>query len=53
MSRPFFIKERITDFDIFDRHAGDAIEQAVKRLNAGYPVDFQVRAYHSRSAILS
>lgn len=43
MTRPFFNKERITDFDIFDRHAHDAIEQAAQRLAAGYPIDFQVK----------
>ena len=43
MTRPFFNKERVTDFDIFDRHAEDAIEQAGARLAAGYPIDFQVR----------
>jgi hypothetical protein len=42
MTRPFFNKERITDFDIFDQHAHDAIEQAADRLAAGYPIDFQV-----------
>jgi hypothetical protein len=43
MTRPYFTKERVTDFDIFDRHANDAIEQATVRLAAGYPIDFQVR----------
>lgn len=42
MTRPFFNKERITDFDIFDRHALDAISQAQQRLKAGFPIDFQV-----------
>ncbi|KAI0030853.1 cytochrome P450 monooxygenase pc-3 [Vararia minispora EC-137] len=41
MTRPFFNKERISDFDIFDEHALDAIAQAKQRLAAGYPVDFQ------------
>jgi hypothetical protein len=43
MTRPFFNRERVTDFDIFDRHASDAIGQVADRLKAGYPVDFQVR----------
>jgi hypothetical protein len=43
MTRPFFNKERITDFDIFDRHANHAIGQAADRLAAGYPIDFQVK----------
>jgi hypothetical protein len=44
MTRPFFNRERVSDFDIFDRHANDAIGQAADRLAAGYPIDFQVRA---------
>ena len=43
MTRPFFSKDRITHFDIFDRHAEDAINQFKVRLQQGYPVDFQVR----------
>jgi len=43
MTRPFFSKERISHFDVFDRHAEDALEQAHNRLAAGYPIDFQVR----------
>jgi hypothetical protein len=42
MTRPYFTKERVTDFDIFDRHANDAIGQVADRLAAGYPIDFQV-----------
>lgn len=41
MTRPFFSKERITDFDVFDRHAHDAIGKMVERLAAGYPINFQ------------
>ncbi|KAF8075855.1 cytochrome P450 [Lyophyllum atratum] len=41
MTRPFFSKERISHFDVFDRHAEDALEQAHNRLAAGYPIDFQ------------
>ncbi|KAL0948882.1 hypothetical protein HGRIS_008998 [Hohenbuehelia grisea] len=41
MTRPFFSKERIAHFDIFDRHATDALNQAQARLNEGYPIDFQ------------
>jgi len=29
-------------YDIFDRHASDAIGQATTRLAAGYPIDFEV-----------
>jgi hypothetical protein len=47
MTRPFFNRERITDFDIFDRHSNDAIGKATARLAAGYPIDFQVRTISS------
>jgi len=43
MTRPFFSKERISHFDVFERHADDAITQAKERLTEGYPIDFQVR----------
>lgn len=42
MTRPFFSKDRIGHFDIFERHANDAIQQAKSRINSGYAVDFQV-----------
>jgi hypothetical protein len=35
------ISERVTDFDIFNRHANEAISQAGARLAQGYPVDIQ------------
>ncbi|KAJ8474747.1 hypothetical protein ONZ45_g15848 [Pleurotus djamor] len=41
MTRPFFSKDRISHFDIFDRHAEDALHQAAVRITEGYPVDFQ------------
>ncbi|KAJ8489743.1 hypothetical protein ONZ45_g13448 [Pleurotus djamor] len=41
MTRPFFSKDRISHFDIFDRHAEDALHQAAIRIAEGYPVDFQ------------
>ncbi|KAI9572479.1 cytochrome P450 [Boletus coccyginus] len=41
MTRPFFNKDRISDFEIFEKHADDAIEQVKARLRQGYPVDFQ------------
>ncbi|KAI9572477.1 cytochrome P450 [Boletus coccyginus] len=34
-------KDRISDFDIFEKHAQDAIHQMKIRLREGYPVDFQ------------
>ncbi|KAG2004914.1 cytochrome P450 [Coprinopsis cinerea AmutBmut pab1-1] len=41
MTRPFFTRDRISDFDIFDTHASKALTLAKERLEAGYPVDFQ------------
>ncbi|EIW84585.1 cytochrome P450 [Coniophora puteana RWD-64-598 SS2] len=41
MTRPFFTHNRISHFDIFDRHAEHAMSQMKLRLRAGYAVDFQ------------
>ncbi|OJA07921.1 hypothetical protein AZE42_03680 [Rhizopogon vesiculosus] len=41
MTRPFFSKDRVSHFDIFEKHATDAINQLKTRLRDGYPVDFQ------------
>ncbi|KAL4078828.1 cytochrome P450 [Scleroderma yunnanense] len=41
MTRPFFSKDRISRFDIFEVHVEDAINQVKNRLQEGYPVDLQ------------
>ncbi|KAF5342731.1 hypothetical protein D9757_014479 [Collybiopsis confluens] len=41
MTRPFFNKNRISDFDNFERHSEDTISAIKARLAQGYPVDFQ------------
>ena len=41
ITRSQFTKEQISDFDVFDRHADDAMRQAKLRLTEGYPIDFQ------------
>ncbi|KAK0231517.1 cytochrome P450 monooxygenase pc-3 [Armillaria fumosa] len=41
MTRPFFSRDRISHFDIFDRHADDALKLMKARFKHGYPVDFQ------------
>ncbi|KAJ7202712.1 cytochrome P450 monooxygenase pc-3 [Mycena haematopus] len=41
MTRPFFNRDRISDFDILDRHADDVVSLLRERSNAGYSVDFQ------------
>jgi hypothetical protein len=42
MTRPFFSKERISDFDVFDRHAEEVIKLMKERLEEGHPIEFQV-----------
>jgi hypothetical protein len=41
ITRPFFSRERISDFQIFDRHAQSALTLLHSRLREGHPVDFQ------------
>ncbi|KAF9074679.1 cytochrome P450 monooxygenase pc-3 [Rhodocollybia butyracea] len=41
LTRPFFSRNRISDFDNFDRHTEDTISIIKTRLAQGYPVDFQ------------
>ncbi|KAH7875855.1 cytochrome P450 [Lentinula edodes] len=41
ITRPFFSRDRITDFDIFDRHADEAIRKMKARFKEGYAADFQ------------
>ena len=42
MTRPFFTRDRISHFDMFDANADSALKQARARLAEGYPIDFQV-----------
>ncbi|CAA7269186.1 unnamed protein product [Cyclocybe aegerita] len=41
MTRPFFTRERISDFEIYDRNCDISLRQARTRLKEGYPVEFQ------------
>ncbi|KAJ7200155.1 cytochrome P450 monooxygenase pc-1 [Mycena pura] len=41
VTRPFFSKDKISHFDIFDRHADLVISVMKSRLRAGYSIDFQ------------
>ncbi|KAJ7061664.1 cytochrome P450 monooxygenase pc-1 [Mycena amicta] len=41
ITRPFFTRDRISHFDIFDSHAEDVIALLKLRTRAGYAVDFQ------------
>jgi hypothetical protein len=42
MARPFFTRERISDFDIYDKNCSSALQLARTRLSEGFPVEFQV-----------
>ena len=48
MTRPFFTRERITDFDIYDRNCDLAFAHSKKRLAEGYSIDVQVNYQQSR-----
>ncbi|OCH88532.1 cytochrome P450 monooxygenase [Obba rivulosa] len=39
MSRPFFTRDRISDFEIFDRHTDEVL--SIMRARRGAPIDFQ------------
>ncbi|KAF9475904.1 cytochrome P450 [Pholiota conissans] len=41
MTRPFFTRERISDFEIYQRNCDTALRAAKTRLNEGFAVDFQ------------
>nr|GAT51517.1 predicted protein [Mycena chlorophos] len=41
MTRPFFKRERVSDFALFDRYSLVAIDAIKQRLRSGFPVDFQ------------
>lgn len=43
IARPFFTKDRITDFDCFERHTADLIDVLKMKSQKGQAVDFQVR----------
>ncbi|KAF8189713.1 cytochrome P450 monooxygenase pc-1 [Pholiota molesta] len=41
MTRPFFTRERISDFEIYHRNCDLSLRNAKQRLAEGHPVDFQ------------
>lgn len=41
ITRPFFVRERISDFEIYERTADHALNQAKERLADGISIDFQ------------
>jgi len=42
MTRPFFAKDRIKDFETLDKHAMKAIDKMKRRFNEGYALNFEV-----------
>ena len=56
MTRPFFTRERISDFDIYDKNCVTTLQLARTRLEEGYPVEFQVmksfQFFHESTLIL-
>jgi hypothetical protein len=43
MTRPFFTRDKISHFDIFDQHAQDIVHQIKNRLREEIAVDIQAR----------
>ena len=41
MTRPFFTRDRISDFEIFDRHANQVVAKMKERFSQGISVDVQ------------
>ena len=42
MTRPFFARDRVTDFDLFNRHAEVVVNKLKERFAQGEAIDFQV-----------
>lgn len=42
ITRPFFTRERVSDFEIYKRNSDISLKAAKDRLSEGYSVDFQV-----------
>ena len=43
MTRPFFTRERISDFDIYERNCDLALDTAKVRTREGFPIEFQAK----------
>jgi len=42
IARPFFTKDRIKDFETFDKYAMKAIDEMKQRFDEGYALNFEV-----------
>lgn len=51
MTRPYFSRDKISHFDIFDQHADTVISIMKQRIAGGYSVDFQVSSPQSALCI--
>ena len=51
MARPAFARDRISEYEIFDRHAATAISQLRQRLRQGYAVNFEVNMVFLASSL--
>lgn len=45
MTRPFFTKDRIKDFETIDKYTMQAINKMKERFNEGYALNFEVGPY--------
>lgn len=46
MTRPYFSRDRVSDFDIFDRHTDEMVAHMRTSFKEGAAIDFQVRGVH-------
>lgn len=42
MTRPYFARDRVTDFEFFDKHSETVVAKLKERFSQGEAVDFQV-----------
>ena len=47
ITRPFFVKDRVRDFETFDKYAMKTIETMKQRFNEGYALDLEVGCIRS------
>lgn len=52
MTRPYFVRERVTHFESFDKHSATVIAKLKERFIQGEAIDFQVRLRAKRSRVI-
>lgn len=45
MTRPYFARDRVTDFELFDKHSEIVVAKLKERFSQGEAVDFQACVY--------